>query len=102
MKRISLGLLGATGKMGGHVLELLESDYADAFKLEATPTRDDDLGALLKCAVVVDFALPEAMVRVAQACLTHAGPLPAFVVGSTGWSAEQEKILTQLATKRRF
>lgn len=96
---IQIGLLGAKGRMGEWVSKLLAGDYAKKAKLAASPTRGQPLASLIATDVVIDFSSPAAMLELAQTALKHTGPLPAFVVGSTGWKLEERKALEELAKK---
>jgi 4-hydroxy-tetrahydrodipicolinate reductase len=100
---IRIGLLGATGRMGQWVTRLLAGDYSE--KAQPGPAigrvqNENELEALLSSDVVIDFALPEAMLSLARVALqSQAARLPAFIVGSTGWKPEQTAILEKLAKK---
>ncbi len=98
---IRLALLGATGRMGGHVLELLGED--GRFELVAALTGPDDprCGEAVRCGgrevvvrdscdeafdVLVDFSLPAGTMRWVEACVERSA---AMVIGATGHSAEE-------------
>lgn len=97
--RIQLGLMGAQGRMGRSVQELLLSEFSDKTELLASAGRDADLSTLLQVEAVIDFATPKAMVAMAEKALSSNAELPAFAVGSTGWKADEVEILDRLATK---
>ncbi len=97
---IRLGLIGAKGRMGQQVKALLETpEFSERAKLVAEPGREEGWDALLSTDVVIDFALPEALAQAIPTLLSRPGSLPAFVIGSTGWTAEQKTQLEALARK---
>lgn len=96
---IRVGLLGAHGRMGQWVAKLLQSEYLKVAKIEAIIGRNDRPEALLNADVVIDFSSPGAMQSLAVLALKHEGPLPAFVIGSTGWKPEERKLLEELSKK---
>ncbi len=100
---IQIGLLGKSGRMGQWVTQLIQADYGSQAVL-ATGAGSADLeslsSALLSADVVIDFSQPEAVVKfigTAKSRLANQKKLPAFVIGSTGWSAEQLLVLENLA-----
>jgi 4-hydroxy-tetrahydrodipicolinate reductase len=99
--QLRLGLLGSTGRMGKEVRSLLEADFATQIQLVGAPGRLDPTASLFHCDVVLDFALPDACIEVVRALLAHpkGDPIPALVVGSTGWNPEGEKLLHELSTR---
>jgi 4-hydroxy-tetrahydrodipicolinate reductase len=94
-----IGLLGATGRMGQWVSQLIETEYAAKAKLLPAPKREQPLEPLLASDVVIDFSSPAAMIEMTRAAVNHTGPLPAFVVGSTGWKLDERGVLEALAKK---
>lgn len=98
---IKVGLLGSTGKMGRRVEELLRSEYSDRAKLSCAPARGADLGALADVDVIVDFSAPDAVEDFVRTALTAKAPsrLPALVIGSTGWKADQRACLEQYSER---
>lgn len=102
-KKIKFAVLGSGGRMGGEVLNLLRSEFSSQIEIVATPKRGDSFLELLKADVVIDFSLPEAfMLFLAELKKTKTKGLPLFVIGSTGWSASQEKELIQLSKKTKI
>lgn len=99
---ISIGLVGASGRMGQWITRLLEGDYSQkgaalTAKMNRSEQLDQTLPALFQSEVVIDFSLPETMSEVIKAMLASQKPLlPSFVIGSTGWEAHQS-VLTELA-----
>jgi 4-hydroxy-tetrahydrodipicolinate reductase len=96
---IRIGLLGGSGRMGQWVTQLVQNEYAAKAQLAAMPAQGDALTPLLGSDVVIDFSLPDAMQALAEHALAQAGPLPAFVVASTGWKLEQRARLEELAKR---
>jgi 4-hydroxy-tetrahydrodipicolinate reductase len=97
---IRLGLLGAKGRMGQQVKALLGTpEFSAQAQITAEPGRGASWDALLSTDAVIDFALPEALAHAIPTLLSRPGRLPAFVVGSTGWSSEQKTQLEALARK---
>lgn len=96
---ISVGLLGATGRMGQWVERLIREEYSSVARLEVKSSLGDALERLLKTEVVIDFSSPKAMANLAQKAIAQAGnhSLPAFVVGSTGWSESEKEQLERLS-----
>ena len=98
MKKIKLGLLGSTGRMGAEVKKLvdnknfelvceLDSKNFDAFlKSKKTVTVD----------VWIDFSTPEVLKRFLKYLTLNPRPL---ISGTTGISTETEKELKKLSSK---
>lgn len=98
---LRLGLMGSTGRMGREVRSLLDAEYASQIQLVGAPGRLDPTASLFHCDVVLDFALPDACVEVVRALIAHpkGDPIPALVVGSTGWTKEGERLLQELSAR---
>ncbi len=94
-----VGLLGARGRMGSRISQLLATDYAMAARLVSQVNRGDALDELLTADVVIDFSSPSGMVDLARKAMASQQPLPAFVVGSTGWTADEFRALESLAQR---
>jgi len=92
MKRI--GLLGAGGRMGKMVAQVLANPGAEA-TLAASCGRGDSHDALLATEVIIDFSTPEAVLELIEAA--QPGKLPPLVSGTTGWSPQQSSRLKELA-----
>ncbi|MGK5088005.1 dihydrodipicolinate reductase C-terminal domain-containing protein [Bdellovibrionota bacterium FG-2] len=95
---IKLGLLGASGRMGQKVEGLIEKSYSDRFKISAAPQEGADLTPLLGCDVVIDFTSPQAVLGLVKLG-ENSSKLPVFVLGSTGWTPEQQRELEPLFEK---
>lgn len=96
---LRLGLLGSRGRMGTRVSHLLNTEYLPMAKLTAHANHGDPLLPLLDTDVVIDFSSPAGMAELARRALERHQPLPAFVVGSTGWSEHEHQALEELAAK---
>lgn len=88
------GISGARGRMGRAVSQALDarSDVVVAARFDRGETVDLSL-----CDVIIDFSTPEASVALAHACAAANGP--ALVIGSTGFSPEQEAEIALAAEK---
>jgi 4-hydroxy-tetrahydrodipicolinate reductase len=104
-------IMGASGRMGATLTRLVMAD--PTFRLVGAVERagctaalanlkcevGDDLATVLaKCpgAVVIDFTAPENSVKVAQTAAVSGNPV---VIGTTGLTPEQIKILAEAAVK---
>jgi 4-hydroxy-tetrahydrodipicolinate reductase len=86
--------------MGKSVSQLLATEFATVATLSAAVNRGESLGPLFQTDVVIDFSSPPSFLILAKKILSRDKSvpphLPAFVIGSTGWTAEGEKILMEL------
>jgi 4-hydroxy-tetrahydrodipicolinate reductase len=101
---IRIGLLGSTGRMGQRVRELLATEYLTAAKLVAEVHSGSEWGALLDTDLIIDFSRPEAVLKwvdfvIATHPASSSKPLPALLIGSTGWTPEQLNSLQRLADR---
>jgi 4-hydroxy-tetrahydrodipicolinate reductase len=100
---IKIGLLGAKGRMGQSVTLLLATEFSSVATLSAGVSRGDSLDPLFQTDVVIDFSSPTAFLTLAKKVLSHNKGvphiMPAFVVGSTGWTPEGEKTLEELGSR---
>lgn len=94
---LKIGLLGANGRMGQWVSQLARDEFSEVSLV--TVGRGESTEPLLKTQAIIDFATPKASAALVRQMLAQKGPLPALVVGSTGWSAE-ERLLLQDFSKR--
>lgn len=94
---IQIGLLGAQGRMGEWVDQLILSEYASKAQVTARVSQGEDLTPLLNTQVVIDFSSPQAICALAELALQRKNKLPAFVIGSTGISAEQNRVFEKLS-----
>lgn len=93
---IDLGLLGANGRMGQTIQGLIEKDYKDQYKLKALVNEGDSIEALLNCDLIIEFSQPKAVLSLMEIAHEKCPPL---VIGCTGWSHEEEKLLNEFAKK---
>lgn len=82
---LHIGLSGARGRMGRAVSAVLDErdDLVVAARFDRGETPDLSL-----CDVVIDFSTAEASVEIARRCAERGGP--ALIIGSTGFTPEQE------------
>jgi 4-hydroxy-tetrahydrodipicolinate reductase len=113
--RLSVGIHGATGRMGTRLIHLIQDD--PALVLSAALVRPDhpslgrDVGPLVGLResgillgstlpgpldAVIDFSTPSASLAIAEACGTLGIPL---VVGTTGFEPEQKAALEGISKK---
>ena len=100
---IRLAIAGALGRMGRAVAETAQGrsdvevcarfDRPDAMDATLTPRAD----ALAVAQVVVDFTSAGASAELAGLCVERGGP--ALVIGSTGWTGEQDRALEAAAAR---
>jgi 4-hydroxy-tetrahydrodipicolinate reductase len=111
---LSIGIHGATGRMGTRLIQLIHAD--PALRLGAAldrpdhPRLGDDAGALAGVGplgipltpaldrpvdVMIDFSLPAGTLALAAACAGRRVPL---LIGTTGLEPEQRKTLESYAT----
>jgi 4-hydroxy-tetrahydrodipicolinate reductase len=103
---IEVGVMGATGRMGRHVMALLKGEYADRAVTGGSISLgqyqgDEDLEPLLTTDAVIDFAMPEAMLPLVRMAIKtpKSARLPIFVIGSTGWKGHQLAELEALCVR---
>jgi 4-hydroxy-tetrahydrodipicolinate reductase len=89
-----VGISGARGRMGRAVSQALDArdDVVVSVRFDWGETPDLSL-----CDVVIDFSTAEASVALAQACGERGGP--ALVIGSTGFSPEQDAGILKAAER---
>ena len=89
-----VGISGARGRMGRAVSQVLDAreDVMVAARFDWGETPDLSL-----CDVVIDFSTAEASVALAKQCAERGGP--ALVIGSTGFTPEQEAEIAAAAEK---
>ena len=94
---IHVGLLGKAGRMGQWVTRLLEEEFSGRARLTASIGKGDSLDPLFECDVIIDFSLPEAAAAAVEVSMKAKRTKPAWVIGSTGWTAAQRESLEKLA-----
>jgi 4-hydroxy-tetrahydrodipicolinate reductase len=89
-----VGISGARGRMGRAVSQALDArdDVVVAVRFDWGETPDLSL-----CDVVIDFTTAEASVALARISAERGGP--ALVIGSTGFSPEQDKEIARAAER---
>ena len=117
-KMINVGVIGAGGRMGRMLIEAVQDNPqttlnaaierqgsslvgADAGEVAAIGKLDikivDDLKAVVNdIDVLIDFSLPDATEQNMQICAEHN---VAMVIGTTGFNAHQEKVLSEASEK---
>jgi 4-hydroxy-tetrahydrodipicolinate reductase len=89
--------------MGHSIVKLLATEFATVATLSASVSRGDSLDPLFQTEVVIDFSNPNAFLALADKILSNSKgvppQLPAFVIGSTGWTPEGEKVLAELGSR---
>jgi 4-hydroxy-tetrahydrodipicolinate reductase len=96
---IRIAILGSTGRMGKWVAQLVQSEFQAKAQVVAQAGDGDNLDPLLAADVVIDFSAPAAMLALTELALKKSAPLPAFVVGSTGWKLDERRKLEELSEK---
>lgn len=97
---IRVAINGAKGKMGTHVVAAIEND--PELELAGTFGRGDDLTSKIKdsqAQVIVDFTTANSAFDNAHA-IVEAGAHP--VIGTTGFSPDQIKLLQQKSSKKKL
>jgi 4-hydroxy-tetrahydrodipicolinate reductase len=95
-KRIKVGILGATGKMGKklHYLILDQPEYRDLFQLVYAASGPNDprfeMLAGSGAEVLIDFSSPKSSLKAAAICGQHKIP---FLMCTTGFDLKQLEIL---------
>lgn len=84
---IQIGLLGATGRMGKQVAQLIADHYSDQAKVSVLIGSGDALDPLLKTDVIIDFSLPQATLQWIE--FSKGKNPPPLATGATGWTPEQ-------------
>ena len=79
-----VAVVGATGKMGTLVSQIVEAE--DDFELVARLGSQDDLSGMLGADVVVDVTVPAVSQGVVEFAVSHG---LSTLVGTSGWSAER-------------
>ncbi len=98
---IQIGVLGARGRMGQWVCELLQREFTSTASLYRQAGQGDPLKPLLDADVVIDFSSPKAACDLIELALhtVESESIPAFVIGSTGWTSEELGSLQNLSKK---
>ena len=100
---VTIALAGALGRMGQALAKTLDgrSDAVVSARFDRPGATGDGLverdEALKGADVAIDFTIPEASVALAEASAANGGP--ALVIGSTGFSDDQNARIAAAATK---
>jgi 4-hydroxy-tetrahydrodipicolinate reductase len=94
---LKLGIGGALGRMGAAVAAVAaeRADLEIAARFDRPGGIAERDAALAACEVIVDFSTPDASVALAQEASRRGGP--ALVIGTTGFSAEQDAAIAAAA-----
>jgi 4-hydroxy-tetrahydrodipicolinate reductase len=101
MTTATLGIVGATGRMGRAVERLAAAHYRDALSVGARIGSGDAFDALAGCDVVVDFSLPAGTEALADWLETEGTAVATLVSGTTGLPEALLDRLEALSTRRR-
>jgi 4-hydroxy-tetrahydrodipicolinate reductase len=93
-----IGLLGASGKMGSQIANLVRSEFSKQATLVAFASQGEPVEPLLETDIVIDFSSPTATLALIQAA-TQFRKLPGFVIGTTGFTQSQLQEIARLAEK---
>lgn len=94
MKKIKVGLLGATGRMGQEIAKILEATPNAQLILSVGSKTKIDVKKSKEVDVWIDFSIPEALASsLAQAVKNK----QAYICGTTGLSEKQKKSLEKAA-----
>ena len=85
--------------MGQQVEKLIKTEFSKSCIVSAAPSRNDSLEPLLKVDVVIDFSSAGAMASLARLALLQSSKVPAFVIGSTGWTDMELEVIKHLSHK---
>jgi 4-hydroxy-tetrahydrodipicolinate reductase len=96
---IELAILGVAGRMGAELTSALaRPEYGSRFRLVSAPKRGENLDSVLNAEVIIEFSAPEAALALAEKVATAGKRIP-IVMGSTGWTADQNRRLEGLANQ---
>lgn len=90
MKKIKIGLLGATGRMGQEIARLLEDTKGVQLILSVGSKTKVDSDKAQSVDVWIDFSTPEVLEKALQTAVKNK---QAYVCGTTGLSEKQKKSL---------
>lgn len=96
MKKLKIGIVGSSGRMGKEVLQVLQND--PGCEVFYPHHRDDkwDEKKAEKVDVWIDFSSPEALKTVLKRALIHKTPV---VCGTTGFSKKEKDLLAEYGKK---
>lgn len=100
---VKLIVAGAAGRMGTRIIALAQEDPefqvlygldVESKVLPGNVPSGPDLSQVQKADVLIDFSVPEATLKLAETAAKQKKPM---VIGTTGFSPEQDKVLAGLA-----
>lgn len=94
MKKIKVGLFGASGRMGQEIISVLAASKDMEFSLGVGSKDKVDAKKAKQLDVWIDFSTPEALDSVIKQAILHKTPL---VCGTTGLNEKQKKSLQSAA-----
>jgi 4-hydroxy-tetrahydrodipicolinate reductase len=95
-----IGLIGASGRMGLAIAQLVEAEFHDRAKISARYSRSvGDLVELSGVDIVIDFSLPLVTEALCDWLEARQGTLPALVSGTTGLTQAQLNKLSALSKR---
>jgi len=94
----NIGVMGSSGRVGGHLLELIEADADLALSLSITSqTNFNDIEEKLsQTDCLIDFTNHLACAQWLNLLIEKGKPLP-IITGSTGWTTESESAIKRYA-----
>ena len=102
MTPIPTGLLGATGRMGTLVAQLIRAHYAEHLDVAAAPSgQAPDLDAFATCDIVIDFSLPEGTARLTDWLVSNVDRPATVVSGTTGCGDDVRQRFLELGRTRK-
>ncbi len=105
-REIRIAVIGSRGRMGRALLHLIQGEFASSCVLQAaihSQSSDSEWNQALGADVWIDFSLAHGTPQLASKLqLTATAPSrPAWVVGTTGHSASEKKLLEQASGQTR-
>ncbi|MEN0057784.1 MAG: dihydrodipicolinate reductase C-terminal domain-containing protein [Bdellovibrio sp.] len=92
MKKIKVGLLGASGRMGQEIVKVLESHPSCELFYFYRRGESEESSVLAEVDVWIDFSSPEALEQVLQRAAAHKKPV---VSGTTGFTQKEKDLLAE-------
>ncbi len=95
---MKVAILGASGRMGSTIGDLLKKEYADRIQIVGQASAGDSFESLFSAEVVIDFSNPTAFEQFTKAAASKP-KIPRVVTGTTGWTEKQWVNVENLAAK---
>ncbi|MNJ91024.1 4-hydroxy-tetrahydrodipicolinate reductase [compost metagenome] len=96
MKKIKVGLVGASGRMGLEIVKVLEADPRCELVLPITRGQKIDSKEAAKLDVWIDFSVPDVFSEVLKVAAKNKTPV---VCGTTGFGPKEKALLKKYGTK---